>query len=136
VPAGIEPPPDGRVILGIRPEAFEDAAFADPALPVLDVEVAVVEELGSDTHVIFPVEAPRVDSDEVRETQEEEEELILAGDRAVFNARVDARSRARVGDGLRLALDPGHFHYFDPRTGANLGLAVTKNGAKAEATAG
>ena len=136
VPAGIEPPPDGRVILGIRPEAFEDAAFADPALPVLDVEVAVVEELGSDTHVIFPVEAPRVDSDEVRETQEEEEELILAGDRAVFNARVDAGSRARAGNGLRLALDPKHFHYFDPRTGANLGLAATSSEAKAEATAG
>jgi multiple sugar transport system ATP-binding protein len=136
MPAGIEPPPDGRVILGIRPEAFEDAAFADPALPVLDVEVAVVEELGSDTHVIFPIEAPRVDSDEVRETQEEEEELILAGDRAVFNARVDARSRARAGEGLRVALDPGHFHYFDPRTGANLGLAATPSEAKAEATAG
>jgi multiple sugar transport system ATP-binding protein len=135
-PAGIEPPADGRVILGIRPEAFEDAAFADRALPVLDVEVAVVEELGSDTHVIFPVEAPRVDSDEVRETQEEEEEPILAGDRAVFNARVDARSRVRVGDGLRLALDPGHFHYFDPRTGANLGLAAAPREAKAEATAG
>jgi multiple sugar transport system ATP-binding protein len=136
VPAGIEPPPDGRVILGIRPEAFEDAAFADPALPMLDVEVAVVEELGSDTHVIFPLEAPRVDSDEVRETQEEEEELILAGDRAVFNARVDASSRARPGDGLRLALDPKHFHYFDPRTGANLGLAATSSKTKAEATAG
>ena len=27
----------GRVILGIRPEAFEDAAFADPALPTIDV---------------------------------------------------------------------------------------------------
>jgi multiple sugar transport system ATP-binding protein len=96
----------------------------------------VVEELGSDTHVIFPVEAPRVDSDEVRETQEEDEELILAGDRAVFNARVDARSRARSGDGLRLALDPRHFHYFDPRTGANLGLAAAPREAKAEATAG
>ena len=50
-------------ILGIRPEAFEDAAFADPSLPVIDVEVAVIEELGSDTHVIFPVDAPRVDSE-------------------------------------------------------------------------
>jgi multiple sugar transport system ATP-binding protein len=135
MPAGIEPPSDGRVILGIRPEAFEDAAFADPALPMLDVEVAVVEELGSDTHVIFPLEAPRVDSDEVRETQEEEEELILAGDRAVFNARVDAGSPARAGNGLRLALDPKHFHYFDPRTGANLGLAATSSEAKTEATA-
>ena len=32
--------PDGRVILGIRPESFEDAAFADPSLPQLTAEVA------------------------------------------------------------------------------------------------
>src|SRR5581483_2962278 len=31
------------VIVGIRPEAFEDAAFADPALPQLDVTVRVLE---------------------------------------------------------------------------------------------
>src|SRR4051812_18830971 len=36
----------GRVVLGIRPESFEDAAFA-PGLPTLDVSVEVVEELGS-----------------------------------------------------------------------------------------
>src|SRR5437588_6227830 len=35
-----------RVVLGIRPEAFEDAAFADPSLPQLDVTVDVIEELG------------------------------------------------------------------------------------------
>ena len=33
---------------GIRPEAFEDAAFADPSLPQLDVTPAVLEDLGSD----------------------------------------------------------------------------------------
>jgi len=53
--------PAGSVIAGIRPEAFEDAAFADPSLPRIDVQVEVVEELGADTHVIFAVAAPRVD---------------------------------------------------------------------------
>src|SRR5687767_1450864 len=33
-----------RVILGIRPEAFEDAAFASSALPTIDAEVVVLEE--------------------------------------------------------------------------------------------
>src|SRR5437764_7063758 len=37
--------PTGRVIAGIRPEAFEDGAFADPSLPRLEVKVEVVEEL-------------------------------------------------------------------------------------------
>jgi len=38
--------PTGRVIVGLRPEAFEDGAFADPLLPRMDVDVEVVEELG------------------------------------------------------------------------------------------
>src|SRR6185312_2087436 len=35
-----------RLVLGIRPEAFEDAAFADSSLPQLDVRVTVFEDLG------------------------------------------------------------------------------------------
>jgi multiple sugar transport system ATP-binding protein len=112
--------PAGRVIVGVRPEAFEDAAFADPRLPVIDVEVAVIEELGSDTHVIFPIDAPPVDSEALLVREQREEELILGGDHAVFNARVDARSAAAPGAALRLALDPARLHFFDPDTGANL----------------
>jgi multiple sugar transport system ATP-binding protein len=120
LPEGIEPPGNGRVILGIRPEGFEDAAFADPSLPTVDVEVAVIEELGSDTHVIFPVDAPPIDSDDVRETRDGEEELMLEDDRARFNARVDVRSEATPGGTLRLAVDPARFHFFDDETGASL----------------
>jgi multiple sugar transport system ATP-binding protein len=112
--------PSGRVIVGVRPEAFEDAAFADPSLPAIDVNVAVIEELGSDTHVIFPVDAPPVDSETLLVREEQDEELTLGGDSAVFNARVDARSAAAQGERLRLAVDPARFHFFDPETGANL----------------
>jgi multiple sugar transport system ATP-binding protein len=112
--------PGGRVIVGVRPEAFEDATFADPSLPAIDVDVAVIEELGSDTHVIFPVDAPPVDSETLLVREEQEEELTLGGDSAVFNARVDARSAAAQGERLRLAVDPARFHFFDPETGANL----------------
>ena len=50
----------GRVIVGIRPESFEDAAFAPAELPEIDIEVVVLEELGSDAHVFFRVEAERL----------------------------------------------------------------------------
>src|SRR5438093_1585683 len=55
-------PPPGvtDVVLGIRPEAFDDAAFTHKSLPRLNVSVEVLEELGSDSHVVFPVAAPRV----------------------------------------------------------------------------
>ena len=136
VPSQTEAPPDGRVILGIRPEGFQDAAFADPSLPVIEVEVAVLEELGSDTHAIFLLDAPRVDSDELRAREQEEAELVVAGDRALFNARVDARTDAAAGRPLRLAVDPARFHFFDPESGANLASGpVSAEAPEAEAAA-
>src|SRR4029077_13897193 len=54
-PAGTE-----RVVLGIRPEAFDDVAFARPQLPRVSVTVDVLEELGSDAFAFFRVSAPRV----------------------------------------------------------------------------
>jgi len=114
------PPGDGRVVLGIRPEDFEDAAFAPRELPRIEVEVTVVEELGADAHVIFLVDAPRVEAASVRDASEEDEEGLFADDQAVFNARVDPRTAARGGTRLTLAVDPSRFHYFEPRTGASL----------------
>jgi multiple sugar transport system ATP-binding protein len=114
--------PSGPVVLGIRPESFEDVAFADPSLPQMDVKVDVLEELGSDSHVIFAIDAPRVETEELRETREGEDELLLAADHAVFNARIDSRSAATAGSPLRLAVDPARFHFFDRETGENIGL--------------
>jgi multiple sugar transport system ATP-binding protein len=110
------------VVLGIRPESFEDTAFADPSLPQIDVVVDVLEELGSDSYVIFTIDAPRVDTEEVRKTLEGEDATLLAGDRAVFHARVDPRTEAAVGAPLRLAVDPARFHFFDSATGENIAL--------------
>jgi multiple sugar transport system ATP-binding protein len=121
--------PAGRVVLGIRPESFEDAAFTGASLPQIEVGVKVVEELGSDSHVIFPIDAPRVDTEELRETRDGEDESLLAGDRAVFNARVDPRTVASPGKRLRLAIDPTGFHFFDPATGENIALRAATDGA-------
>ncbi len=111
-------PPQGRVVAGLRPETFEDGAFADPSLPRLDVEVAVVEELGADTHVIFAVDAAPVEVGEIRETAGDDELTTVEG--SLFTARVDPETAARPGAPLRLAVDPSRFHYFDPETGLRL----------------
>ena len=71
VPPPSRPSPPSRarhedVVLGIRPEAFNDAAHAKPNLPHIDVTVDVIEELGSDTHVFFRVAAPRIDDRDAR----------------------------------------------------------------------
>jgi multiple sugar transport system ATP-binding protein len=110
--------PDGRVVAGMRPESFEDAAFADPSLPHMDVVVEVVEELGADTHVIFAVDAPHVEVEEIREASSDDELTTVAG--SLFTARVDPGTAARPGKPLKLAVDPSKFHYFDPESGLRL----------------
>src|SRR5262249_47270102 len=110
----------GRVVVGIRPEAFEDAALADPSLPQIEVTVEVVEDLGPDTHVIFPVDAPPLD---VARDVVEDDEALLPEDRAMFTARVDPATSARPGERLLLAVDPAKFHFFDSATGARLDVA-------------
>jgi multiple sugar transport system ATP-binding protein len=119
-----------RVVVGIRPEAFEDAGLADPALPQFDVQVDVVEDLGPDTHVIFQVDTPPIDVTEVREAAGDEDALLQT-DRATFTARVDPQTAARPGRPLRIAVDPARFHFFDPATGLRLEHAAAPALARA-----
>jgi len=119
VPLAGRPAGEGRVVIGIRPESFEDAAFA-PGLPTISVQVEVVEELGSDAHVFFHVDAAPMTA-EVLEAGDED---LLVADRALFTARVDARTAARVGGRLDLAVDPARFHFFHAETGDRLDAAA------------
>jgi len=130
--SGRRPARPGKLILGIRPESFEDAAFADPTLPQIEVEVSVVEELGADAHVIFPIDAPRVTAEDLEAATDEPLEGLIADDRrSLFNARVNPRTTATTKQPLRLAVDSTEFHFFDPETGATLGSgdAVVHAGA-------
>jgi|SRR5579884_618738 len=108
-----------RLILGIRPEAFR-AASAGLGLPTIRARVEVVEELGSDTHVFFLVDAAPMTA-EVLEAASEE---VLPMDRALFTARVDAGVPAAVGATIELAVDVDRLHYFDAATGARLDPAA------------
>ena len=115
-----------RVILGIRPTDFEAAGPAtDPALPRIRAKVDVVEKLGSESHLIFAVDAPRISAEAVRAAQESEDVddgLLLADDeRSQFTARVDGRFAVKAGDEVTLAVDAGALHAFDPDSGLALG---------------
>jgi multiple sugar transport system ATP-binding protein len=113
---------DGNVVLGIRPEAFEDVEFATAELPQIEVKVEVLEELGSDAYVFFQVEAEQVVIEDALSDDPEDESHILAAerDRTLLAARVDARTKARVGDTIRLAVDPSRLYFFSPDTGESL----------------
>src|ERR1700761_8518056 len=49
------------IILGIRPSDFEDATLADASWARMPINVGVTEELGSEIHVIFTIDAPQVE---------------------------------------------------------------------------
>src|SRR5439155_5869380 len=107
-----------RVILGVRPEAFNDSRFGQGHLPRVGVTVEVLEELGSDSHVFFRVAAQRV-TIESRDAFDEEASL-LAEDDSLFTARVEPATSGRIGGPLELAVDPASFHFFDVETGESL----------------
>jgi multiple sugar transport system ATP-binding protein len=111
-----------RVIAGIRPEAFEDAAFAAPGLPTIDVEVEVLESIGSDAYVFFRVDAEPVIVEDALSDEKDEDGSLLAEEnpQALFAARVDARTKATVGERITLAVDPSRVYYFSPETGESL----------------
>jgi multiple sugar transport system ATP-binding protein len=115
-------PYEGRsVILGIRPSDMDDASLhPNDGRPTIEARVDVAEELGSEVNLLFTVDAPPIETEETiaaADTSDETIPLMSDGRRAVFCARVDARTRARPGSNIRLVCDPERFHYFDPDTG-------------------
>jgi multiple sugar transport system ATP-binding protein len=110
------PLPDGDVVLGLRPGAFElDGPRVDPGLPRMEVQAEVVEELGDEAVVTFRVDAPPVQADAVRAAAEDVDEgRLLADDRAArFSARLRGRADVRPGQRLTLAVDHRELHLFD-----------------------
>ncbi|MES1246787.1 MAG: sn-glycerol-3-phosphate ABC transporter ATP-binding protein UgpC [Actinomycetota bacterium] len=122
LPAGVSLPAT-RVILGIRPTDFRRGRDADPALPRITVRADVVEELGAEAHVLFRIDAPRVDSDAVRAAADRstDEEALLAEETAEFTARIEGYEPVAPGSELELAVDTSRLHFFDPESGTVLG---------------
>jgi multiple sugar transport system ATP-binding protein len=115
-----------EVILGIRPSDFEDASLADPQWARMAVSAGVTEELGSEIHVIFTIDAPPVEHASITEAAkgdegEDEAAVVLAGGKSLWTARVAARSPARPGSPIELAVDTNNLHFFDPVSGLSIG---------------
>jgi multiple sugar transport system ATP-binding protein len=118
--------PAGRLIVGIRPTDFADGASADPALPRMVVRPEVVEDLGSEVHLIFPLDAPRVVAEAVQaavvDLGDDEGALFVDDQRSLFTARVDGEVSIRPGSAVELAVDARRMHFFDPVTGDVVGV--------------
>ena len=112
------------VVLGVRPETFEDARFspAGSQAHMVDVEVSLTESLGSEVIVHFDLDATPVRLAEAaagtngRANGPSVVDLVTGRGRAPLTARVDPRTDARTGSPLRLAVDTERLHFFDPVT--------------------
>ena len=125
------------VILGVRPSSFEDAEHAaNSDAPTMTVRADVTEELGSEINVIFAIDAPPVthkDTSDLAQDAgaEDTATLPLAENKSVWIARVNAKSRARPGQPLKLAVDTSTLHFFDPDSGE----AIARQAARPDAGA-
>jgi multiple sugar transport system ATP-binding protein len=119
---------EGRpLILGIRPEDLEDAELAESAAGrTLAGEVQLTEALGSEVMVHFKIDATHAVTDEVRELQKDAgtAEMGMAsaqdGGGATMVGRFGARSKARKGEPIKVAVDTRALHFFDPETGLGI----------------
>jgi multiple sugar transport system ATP-binding protein len=114
------------VMIGIRPEDFEDAAL-EPDTPAdrrISATADLTEPLGSEVLVYFSVEATGVISSAVTaDAAEGDADLYFGGGngdapevvtRVV--ARVSPRTRIAVGSKIELTVDTSRLYFFDPET--------------------
>ncbi|BAX96667.1 putative sugar ABC transporter, ATP-binding protein SugC [Mycobacteroides stephanolepidis] len=112
------------VIVGIRPEQFEDATLVDTYKRItgltLTVNADMVESLGSDKYVHFTTEGGAAHSDELAELAQEAGSA--GADENEFVARLSAASKAVEGQPIELIIDTGKLVVFDAASGENLSL--------------
>jgi multiple sugar transport system ATP-binding protein len=113
---------EGPVIAGVRPTDLKPDG--DSELPRLRAQLEVVERLGTESHLIFPVDAPKLSgaaAEAADEATEESDATLLAADsRARFTARVEGRRRFTPGESVEFTVPPDALHLFDPETGEAL----------------
>ncbi len=122
LPDGVKPTKGRDVIVGIRPEHFEDAQFADRGTPLrFKVKLDIVESMGSELYAHFDVKgAESVQSEQLDELAADAGMDDVPGSGGHVVARLDAASAAEKGRELELALDTSRIMLFDPDGGSAL----------------
>ena len=110
----------GSVILGIRPEHFEDAAIAgDRPGATFDVPIDIVEAMGSDVYAYFTMTGEEAHSRDLDDLAKDTGNDLHA-EGIPMTARLDASSRVKRGETARLWYDTSKVQIFDTDGGKNL----------------
>jgi len=109
-----------EIVLGIRPEAFEDSVYANKKefSEELNIEVTLIEQLGSDTYIHFYKDINPVQTEAIEEILADEgEDISVLGTQTKFIARINPNATIEEGQNINLSIDPAKLHYFNPDTG-------------------
>jgi multiple sugar transport system ATP-binding protein len=101
-----------RVILGVRPEDIEDAAFGDGERVRAVVDIR--EDMGSEVFVHFGVGGKAVLGEDVRAAVGEDAADVKSN---AWVGRLDRDTNAEEKTPIELAVDSSRLHFFDPETG-------------------
>ena len=109
-----------EIVLGIRPEAFEDSVYANKKefSEELNIDVSLLEQLGSDTYIHFYKDINPVQTEAIEEILADEgEDISVLGTQTKFIARINPNATIEEGQNINLSIDPTKLHYFNPDTG-------------------
>ena len=112
-----------QIVLGIRPEAFEDSKYAKDSeyTESISIKVTLLEQLGSDSYIHFYKDLKPVQTEAIEEILADEgEDISVLGDQTKFIARINPNSTVKEGEEIKLSIDPSKLHFFDPESGKAL----------------
>ncbi len=119
---------EGQVIVGLRPENFEDVEVIGDLKEergiTFEAEIDLVESLGSDLYAYFHIESEGVQSDQLADIVEESLDETGAGEiregHEQVVARLDPTSKVKRREHAQLWADTARLHLFDPQSGESL----------------
>ncbi|RSN57377.1 ABC transporter ATP-binding protein [Amycolatopsis sp. WAC 04182] len=112
-----------EVIVGIRPEHFEDAALVDAAArqgATFTAHVDVLESMGSEKFAHFSVEGEAASSSDLADLAADSGSSDVPGSESQIVARLSAASSAAENQDVELWFDADKIKLFDGASGKNL----------------
>ena len=112
-----------EIVLGIRPEAFEDSVYANKKefSEEINIHVSLLEQLGSDTYIHFYKDINPVQTEAIEEILADEgEDISVLGTQTKFIARINPNATIEEGKNITLSINPSKLHFFNPETGLSI----------------
>ncbi len=126
---------DRQVVVGIRPEHFEDAELVsddDRAKGmVFGNRISNIEWMGSELYAYLPYQAGNALAGQLDALAADLDLEQMSGDESQLVARLDATSKVQEGKEAQIWLDARKIHMFDPESG----LALTRRSDGSRTTA-